>query len=198
MISHASKHPGAYARIGDETLCVRCGAAIKRDAVEDFTRLAQGKTVGRELCGLCEQRDHFIFLHVRKCIHLYRGCITLDEMMELYHDEDDGLNLHFDPFQGVRMRYHGKEGLEMSDISRWFRKGLLANTVEGRLLLRGETFIPWRRKDKNDPDSPAADSNGKRARTKRRRVYSRDSVSRLRDNGGASTGRHRLERIKQV
>ncbi len=171
--------------------CFRCQMPLKKNKNNRLNWFTEQRYKKKLFCPACEKRDRFLLAHVNVCIRLYGGMISLHDIIDLYDNQERIEKLYFDPFADVRGLYKGRDKLCIHDIHGWVEDGAIFKTWNSKLTnsaVKAREEIQLQQKlleeRKKAVEKICVDVDGAEEDEK-------ESLSRLRESGGASMGKHR-------
>lgn len=183
-------------RIKGGAACARCNSPLRPHLQTGLQW--RGELEGNEesFCPSCDKRDKYLLLQARGCIRMFGGMLGIHEMLDLYEDREKAGRLYHDPFEKAREMYRGRDTLSVSDIERWIQRGLIDKTKDERLSLSAQNAreeIKKYQKAQSVMREIHTDAEGKRPESEDKGL-----PVRIREDGGASTGKHRWMAMKAV
>ncbi len=173
----------------DQHSCSHCGIPLKKYKKPSIQFINGREIKKRPLCVLCEKRDRDLLLATNDCIRLYGSMISLYEVFDLYEDTKRAKKMHFDPFAKVRDVYQGREKLTIEDIEGWVEEGIIELSKDKKLTARASEAREKIEQEIEKQDIPEEDKIETPNKVKEN--FDPNTLSRLREEGGASVGKHR-------
>lgn len=183
----------------DSNRCDHCGVTLPVHYRQRIDWIEGRQIKRRPLCSTCAKRDRELLMAVLECVRLYGGMVTLLEVVDLYGDNDQAKAMFFDPFLKVRKQFIGEDGLKVKDLDAWIKEGIFEMTGNEKISVQSSPFrkelLTKEEKDKNISYSPNAQDFINGAKKSTIPNFS-GSLSRKREAGGASIGKHRWQETR--
>lgn len=180
----------------DRLECSHCTVPLPKNFRQKIEWVAGQEIKKRPLCNACSNRDRALLIASLDCMRLYGGMITLHEVTDIYSNIHRAKQMFLDPFAKVRQRYTGRDGLNIRDLQAWVHEGILKISNDSKLSVQYSKFREELLEQEAMGAQESEEAEPDKFPTQTKVDALNNFLSRLRDGGGAATGKYRWQASK--